>query len=98
MFFCDNHLHVINKLPKVISNDIEQLEQDIHYVKNASELEPVREKLKGIVKSICALRKSDGDTLKFIGGLTLIAENMKFDDSMKYNVKYGDIDDNNLLR
>lgn len=101
MFFCDNNLSVINTLPKPLQKQIEHLEQVRPTIKSKEDLEHFRTLLKEIIREICATKRThERKLLAFIGGLTMIEQNMVWEDGDDTNPgcdKYTDINDNGVL-
>lgn len=95
MFFCDNHLDVINTLSIDLRKRIEQLEQQRAIIKTQEDLDNVRATLTSIINDICAAKNAkNAKLLKFIGGLTMIERSMTWEDGKP---RYTDINDNSVL-
>lgn len=95
MFFCDNHLKIINTLDKPLQQRIEDYEQARAKVKSEKDFNLLREELSAIIKQITAtLRSNEKRLLQFIGGLVMIRDNMFWKDGEAHNT---DINDNGQL-
>lgn len=94
VFFCDNNLEIINRFPEAIKNNIEQYEHEINTTSSKIEFDSTKKLLKQIIKDISYLKYTDTQSLYFLGGLTLIYNNMYFKDNKTYMI---DINDDHKL-
>lgn len=95
MTFCDNNLNVIATLRKSTQQEIEKLEQHMNTIKSYEDFVRVKEELSAVITTVCETHRTDATLLYFVGGLTMIEQNMKWCNG---RVRYSDIDDKNKLR
>jgi hypothetical protein len=95
MTFCDNNLNVIQTLKKSTQQEVEKLEHQMNTIKSHEDLLRVKERLSSVITTICETHRTDATLLYFVGGLTMIERNMRWNNG---KVRYSDIDDSNRLR
>ena len=95
IMFCDNNLSVISTLDKTIKELIENMEHQMNVIQSAEDLKQVKKDLSSIIRLICATQRTDKPLLNFIGGLTMIRYNMKWENGKKH---FTDINDSNQLK
>lgn len=95
MFYCDNNLDIINTLSMSIRNRIEAMEQLQAVMKTEEEFQQFKAELSSIISEIAKTQRSnDKKLLAFLGGLTMIRENMQWYEG---RALFTDINDNGLL-
>ena len=95
MFYCDNNLDVINTLNRSIINKIHAMEQLQATLQTEEEFEKMKTDLSSIIEDISKTQRTkDHKLLAFLGGLTMIRENMQW---FEGRALFTDINDSGLL-
>jgi hypothetical protein len=95
MFYCDNNLDIINTLDMSIRNRIEAMEQLQAALQTEEDFETMKTELTSIIEGIAKTQRTkDKKLLAFLGGLTMIKENMQWSEG---RALFTDINDNGLL-
>ena len=94
MFWCDNHLKAINKLPEQFWKRIEKFEHDVNTISCLEDFDDIKVQLCQLIDDICNLKVTSKKVLEFLGGLTMIEKNMQWCDG---KALYIDINDANEI-
>lgn len=94
MTFCDNNINVIETMNDQTQNRIEILEHNINIIRSELDVFNVKNELSSLISLMCQTKRTDTQFLTFIGGLTVIKDNMRWHNGMK---QFADINDDNVL-